>query len=159
MAIAEHVDKFMAQLSVDYELVAHPHTGSSHETAEASHVREDHIAKAVIFKDYTGYAMMVVPASNFVEIKHVRKELNRDLELVDEDELTRLFPDCDPGAIPPLGLAYDIETFLDEALTTLANIYFEAGDHEHLVHVSGEDFKHLLSGVRHGHYSHEHQPL
>jgi Ala-tRNA(Pro) deacylase len=43
---------------------------------------------------------------------------------------------------------------MDEALTTLANVYFEAGDHEHLVHTSGDDFKHLLSGVRHGHFSH-----
>ena len=155
MAIADIVKKFMAQKSVDYELVTHPHTGSSHETAEASHVREDHIAKAVIVRDFSGYAMVVVPASNYVEMKHVRKELDRDLELVDEDELAPLFADCEPGAVPPLGLAYDIETFLDEALTTLANVYFEAGDHEHLVHVSGEDFKHLLSGVRRGHYSHD----
>ncbi len=157
MAIADTVKKFMAQCSVDYDLVFHPYTGSSRETAEVSHVREDHIAKAVIFKDFTGYAMMVVPASNFVEIRHVRKEFNRDFELVDEDELDSLFTDCDPGAIPPLGLAYDIETFMDEALTTLASVYFESGDHEHLVHVSGDDFRHLLSGVRHGHYSHEHQ--
>ena len=156
MAIAEKVKKFLAQVSVDYDLVAHPHTGSSHETAEASHVREDHIAKAVILKDYTGYARMVVPASNFVELKHVCKAFNRDLELVDEDELVRLFPDCDQGAIPPLGLAYDIETFLDESLTTLADVYFESGDHEHLVHVTGDNFKRLLSGVRVGHYSHEH---
>ncbi len=156
MAVAETVEKFLAQCSVDYDLVTHSHTGSSHETAEASHVREDHIAKAVIVKDFTGYAMMVVPASNFVEIRHVRQEFNREFELVDEDELDHLFPDCESGAIPPLGLAYDIETFMDEALTTLANVYFESGDHEHLVHVSGEDFRHLLSGVRHGHYSHEH---
>ena len=155
MAISETVNKFMAQCSISYELVPHPHTYSSHETAEAAHVREDHIAKAVLLKDFTGYAMMVIPASNFVEVRHVRKEFNREFELVDEDELDRLFPDCESGAIPPLGLAYDVETFLDESLTTLANIYFEAGDHENLVHVSGEDFRKLLSGVRHGHYSHE----
>ena len=87
-------------------------------------------------------------------MKHVRKELGRDLELVAEDEFSRLFPDCEPGAVPPLGPAYQIETFLDEALTMLANVYFEAGDHEHLVHVNGEDFKTLLSGARQGHYSH-----
>ena len=156
MAMADTVKKFMTQMSIDYELVSHPHTGSSHETAEASHVREDHLAKAVIFKDFTGYAMVVVPASNFVEIKHVRKEFNREFELVDEDELARLFADCDTGAVPPLGIAYDVETFLDDALTSLAHVYFESGDHEHLIKVSGEDFKHLLAGVRHGHYSHEH---
>ena len=155
MALADTVKNFMAQKSVDYKLLAHPHTGSSHETAEASHIKEDHIAKAVIVKDFTGYAMVVVPAGNYVEMKHVRKEFDRELELVDEDELATLFADCEPGAIPPIGLAYDVETFLDEALTTLANVYFEAGDHEHLVHVSGDDFKHLLSGVRRGHYSHD----
>jgi Ala-tRNA(Pro) deacylase len=88
-------------------------------------------------------------------MKHVRKELDRELELVDEDELANLFADCEAGAIPPIGLAYDVETFLDEALTSLANVYFESGDHEHLVRVSGGDFKHLLSGVRHGHFSHD----
>jgi Ala-tRNA(Pro) deacylase len=155
MAIAETVKNYLAQRSVDLETVTHPHTGSSHETAEASHVREDHIAKAVIVKDDAGYAMVVVPADQYVEMKHVRKELNRELVLVEEDEFAKLFPDCEPGAIPPLGPAYKIETFLDEALKSLANIYFEAGDHEHLIHMKGEDFKKLLDGVRHGHFSHE----
>jgi len=155
MALAETVKNFLEKESLDYVLVAHPHTGSSHETADASHVREDHIAKAVIVKDSYGYAMVVVPASNYIEMKHLRKELDRELELVAEDELAKLFADCETGAIPPLGPTYEIETFLDEALTTLANVYFEAGDHQHLVHTSGEDFKHLLSGVRHGHFSHE----
>ncbi len=155
MAIAETVKNYLAQKSVDYDLVSHPHSGSSHETAAASHVREDHIAKGVIVKDASGYAMVVVPASNYVEMKHVRKELDRELELVAEDEFAKLFPDCEPGAVPPLGPAYQIETFLDQALISLANVYLEAGDHEHLVHISGDDFKTLLSGVRHGHYSHD----
>jgi Ala-tRNA(Pro) deacylase len=153
MAIAETVKNYLAQKSVDYDMIVHPHSGSSHETAEASHISEDHIAKAVIVKDASGYAMVIVPASNYVEMKHVRRELDRDLELVEEDEFSQLFPDCEPGAVPPLGPAYQIETFLDEALTSLANVYLEAGDHEHLLHVSGENFKALLSGVRHGHYS------
>ena len=155
MAIAATVKDFLTQKSVDYDMVTHPHTGSSHETAEASHVSEGHIAKAVIVKDASGYAMVVVPASHYVELKHMRKELDRDLQLVAEDEVARLFEDCETGAIPPLGPAYQIETFLDEALTSLANVYFEAGDHEHLVHTSGDDFKKLLSGVRHGHFCHD----
>jgi Ala-tRNA(Pro) deacylase len=154
MAVAETVRRFLEQHSIDYDLVTHPHTGSSHETAEAAHVREDHIAKAVIVRDAAGYGMVVVPASNWVEIEHLRKELNRDLHLASESELATLFKDCEPGAVPPLGPAYGIETFLDEALTSLANIYFESGDHRQLVHTRGEDFRTLLGGVRHGFYSH-----
>jgi Ala-tRNA(Pro) deacylase len=155
MAVAETVQRFLAQHSVEYDLVSHPHTGSSHETAEAAHVREDHIAKAVIVKDTSGYAMVVVPAGNWVEVEHLRKELNRDLHLATEDELATLFSDCEPGAVPPLGPAYGIETFLDQALTSLAHVYFEAGDHEQLVHMKGDDFRALLGGVRQGHYSHD----
>ena len=155
MAVAETVQHYLEQHSVEYDLLLHPHTGSSHGTAEAAHLREDHIAKAVIVKDNAGYAMVVVPASNWVDIEHLRKEFNRDFHLATEDVLATLFNDCEAGAIPPLGPAYGIETFLDQALTSLANVYFEAGDHEQLVHTTGDDFRTLLGGVRHGYYSHD----
>jgi Ala-tRNA(Pro) deacylase len=155
MAIANTVKDFLAKKSVEYKIAPHRHTGSSHETAEASHVNEDHIAKAVIVKDDSGYAMVVIPASNWLEMKHLNKELDRDFKLIEEDELAKLFPDCETGAVPPLGPAYQIETYLDEQLTSLANVYFEAGDHENLVHISGDSFKTLLSGVRHGYFSHD----
>ena len=155
MTVAKTVQRFLEQHSLQYDLVPHPHTGSSHETAEAAHVREDHIAKAVIVKDTDGYAMVVVPGSNWVEMDHLRKELNRDFHIVTEGELAELFGDCETGAVPPLGPAYGIETYLDEALTSLANVYFEAGDHKHLIHTTGDGFRTLLSGVRRGYFSHE----
>lgn len=154
MAVAETVHRFLVQHAIDYDLVPHPHTGSSHESAQAAHISEDHIAKAVLVKDEAGYAMVVVPASHWVEMKHLRKELNRELHLAEETEMGSLFPDCEVGAVPPLGPAYGIETFLDEAIVSLANVYFEAGDHQQLIHVSGDGFLALLSGVRQGYYSH-----
>lgn len=154
MAVADTVHGFLGQHALEYDLVPHPHTGSSHETAQAAHISEDHVAKAVLVKDAAGYAMVVVPAANWVEMKHLRRELNRDLHLAEEQEIASLFSDCEAGAVPPLGPAYGIETFLDETLVSLANVYFEAGDHEQLIHMSGEDFQSLLSGVRRGHYSH-----
>jgi Ala-tRNA(Pro) deacylase len=155
MAIAETVKNYLSQKSIHYDLVSHPHSGSSHETAQAAHVREDHIAKGVIVKDDLGYAMVLVPAINYIDMKHLRRELDRELKLVEEDEFVPLLPDCEPGAVPPIGQAYQIETFLDESLTSLANVYLEAGDHENLVQLSGNDFKALQSGVRRGHYSNQ----
>jgi len=155
MAVAPTVEDFLAKHGIDYALVSHPHTGSSHETAEAAHVNEDHIAKAVIVKDTGGYAMVVVPAGNWVEIEHLRKELRRDFHLATENQLAELFSDCEAGAVPPLGPAYGIETFMDQALNSLANVYFEAGDHKKLVRTSGDEFRTLLGGVRHGYYSHD----
>ena len=153
MAIAETVKNFLEGKSIKFGVVIHPHSGSSHETAEAARINEDHIAKAVIVKDDNGYAMILVPANHYVEMKHVRQQLGRELELVDEDEFSKLFPDCEPGAVPPLGPAYEIETFVDEALAGIDHVYLESGDHEHLVNISGDDFRALLTGVSRGDFS------
>ena len=69
---------------------------------------------------------------------------------MEEDEFARLFGDCEAGAVPPLGPAYRIETYLDDALTSLANVYFEAGDHRTLIHVTGDEFHRLMRTVPHG---------
>ncbi len=154
MSIANTIKSYLSKHQVEFELVPHPKTFSSHDSAESAHVADDHIAKAVIIKDEKGYAVVVIPGSNWVKLQALDDELNRKFELAEESEVNLLFKDCEPGAIPPLGLAYGLETFLDQQLTTLANIYFEAGDHKNLVHVHGEEFHALLKGVRHGYFSH-----
>ncbi len=131
----------------------HPHTESSHETAKAAHISENYIAKAVVVMDVSDYAIVVIPASNWLKMDYLRHELNRDLHLAAEDDIAGLFDDCELGAVPPLGPAYGIETLLDESLTSVADVYFEA-NHELLVHLRGENFRALLSGARRGYYSH-----
>ena len=155
MAIAKTLESYLLQHGVDYDLVPHPKTYTSRDTAKAAHVADDHIAKAVIVRDEQGYGMVVIPGSHWLKLEAIQNEADREFVLAAEPDATELFPDCAPGAIPPVGPAYGVETFLDERLTTLANVYFEAGDHEDLVHVSGEAFHELLKGVRHGHFSHD----
>jgi Ala-tRNA(Pro) deacylase len=155
MAVAAMVQNQLSEHGVEYRLVPHPRSYSTRQSALEAHVAEDHIAKAVVVKDDRGYVMVVVPGNSWVKLEALQEDLDRQLELAAEEEIDLLFPDCRPGAIPPLGRAYGLETCLDQALTTLANVYFEAGDHEELVHVSGEAFRTLLQGARQGHFSHE----
>ena len=155
MTIAATLENYMTQHEIDYELLTHPHSGSSHETAVAAHVPEDHVAKAVVVRDAEAFFVVVIPADNWLKMETVNKALNRVLNLATEEEVAEIFDDCEPGAAPPVGEAYGIETLLDKSLTSLANVYFEAGDHEQLVHVNGENFQTLLSGARQGYYCQE----
>ena len=116
-------------------------------------MREDHIAKAVVIRDDEGYAVAVIPGDTWLDMDALGMETGRAFELDDESDLKALFPDCVPGAVPPLGSAYQMETFLDEALGSLSTVYFESGDHAHLVRVNGETFSKLMRGVRHGHFA------
>lgn len=156
MTIASKVSEYLQQHQVGYELIAHPESSSSNESADAAHIFADHLAKAVVVKDASGYAMVVIPASNWLELRHLHREIGREFQLAEEAELTSIFADCQPGAVPAMGPAYGLETFLDQQLASLANVYFESGDHVHLVRVSGDDFLRLLAGVRQGFFSHQH---
>jgi Ala-tRNA(Pro) deacylase len=153
MAIAAKVKSYLDAQGFQYELIGHYLTGSSHESAEAAHIDEGHIAKAVILTGQQGPVMAVVPGDSWVSLSAVQRMLDRELVLAQEDETASLFADCDQGAIPPLGPAYGIETLLDEALVSLAFHYFESGDHQTLLKVRGEDFLKLLGGARRGHFS------
>lgn len=153
MTMSMTQERFLVQRKAQYDLLLHRHTSSSRETAAAAHVPEDHIAKAVVVRDRADYAIVIIPADRCLQMDDLRKELGRDLQLATEEEIAQLFKDCEPGAVPPLGPAYGVETLLDEVLSNLDDVYFEAGDHEQLVHIRGEKFQDLLCGVRRGYYS------
>jgi Ala-tRNA(Pro) deacylase len=66
---------------------------------------------------------------------------------VSEDELDEVFYDCERGAVPPLGPEYRVPTVVDPGLRSVADVYFEAGDHEGLIHVDQTGFRKLMRGA------------
>ena len=90
------------------------------------------------------YLLAVVPSSHRVQLGELDRQLERKLGLATEGELRELFKDCEIGAIPPVGAAYGIEMVVAQSLTEQPEVWFEAGDHELLIHVSGEQFSTLI---------------
>lgn len=154
MAIAQTVLGYLQQYGVAYAVVAHPHTETSKSLASSAHVAPQELAKAVVLSDQQGYVMAVVPGDRHVDVRALSRRLRRKLHLAQEATIAPIFGDCCRGAIPPLGTAYGIETVLDNSLLDAAQVYFEAGDHEELIRVSGEDFQRLLRATRRGKFSH-----
>ena len=72
MAIAETLRAYLDQKRIAYDLVAHPRTYSSHDSASAAHLPDDHLAKGVLLADDTGHVEVVVPASQWVKLNAVR---------------------------------------------------------------------------------------
>jgi Ala-tRNA(Pro) deacylase len=130
------------------------HSSSSRETAHQAHVPPERVAKPVLLEDERGYVMAIVPASHRVDLERLSEQLHRDLALAKEREIAALFHDCDRGAMPPVGGPYRVPTVYDDALAGCPEIYFEAGDHEDVVHLPGAEFLRLLEGSLHGRFSH-----
>ena len=153
MAIAKRLEWYLDAAGVEYEVLPHPHSHYSAQTARQSRVPLYCLAKPVLFEDESGYVMVVVPSSRRVDIERLGRQLHRTLELATEAEVDDLFRDCDAGAMPAIGTPYQIPTVYDDSLEGLSDVYFEAGDHDDVVHMSGDAFLNLLSESRHGRFS------
>jgi Ala-tRNA(Pro) deacylase len=153
MTIARTLQDYLAQHGISYKLIAHPHSQSSMETAQVSHVPGDRLAKGVVLEDDQGYLLAVLPSNCHVHIGDLSKQLARRLGLATEAEIKNLFADCELGAIPPVGAAYGMRTVVAEELTAQPELYLEAGDHEHLLHLSQSEFGRLMGNAAAGRFS------
>lgn len=155
MAIASTLRNYLHEHDVQYELVNHSHSQTALESAHAASVPGRQVAKAVVLKDNDGFVVGVVPSNRRLDLEQVNRKLGRQLELADEKELTELYEDCEPGAVPALGDAYGLDVIWDDHLSSIAEVYIEAGDHENLIHLKGADFAALMADKAHGGISSE----
>ena len=153
MAIAPTFQKYLTTKNVAYDVVAHGPTKSSMRTAEACRVPGDYVAKAVVLRDEYGYVLAILPASHHIRLQDLRMQLGLDVDLATEHEIEELFDDCVPGAIPPVGECYGLDTVVDDSIEDQPEVYLEGGDHATLVHMSHAQFASLMATARHGCFS------
>ena len=137
MAMSITLQQYLDDQHISYDCLVHDRTGCSSESAEASHIPGACIAKAVVLKRRDGFVLAVVPASEKVRLENVGRQLGQPVALATEDEIASLFPDCEPGAVPPIANAYGVASLVDDTFERLSDIYFEAGDHQTLAQRGG----------------------
>ena len=72
-------------------------------------------------------------------------QLGHKVDLASEDEIERLFEDCDRGAVPPLGECYGLDVIIDDSIDARRHVYMEGGDHATLIRMEGEQFARLTA--------------
>jgi Ala-tRNA(Pro) deacylase len=152
MSIAPTLAKYLDQ-NVTYELLFHNPTVSSTRTAEASHISGDRLAKAVLLRRDGAYLLAVLPASRRLDLAELRNALGDDIDLARESEVDAWFADCEHGAVPPVGECYGLDVMVDESIDRAPEVYFEAGDHTTLVHMTQAQFALLTATARHKRFS------
>ena len=147
MGVAATVQDYLDSRRVAYEVIDHPHTDSSVRTAESAHISGDQLAKPILLGDDSSYLLAVIPATHRLEIDRLNQVLARSLQMIQDDEIACAFSDCETGAIPVVGEAYGLDTVVDAGLSHQDDVYFDSGDHEHLIHMRGDDFRALMEHV------------
>jgi Ala-tRNA(Pro) deacylase len=145
MPILKRLEEYLKKNDAKYKEIAHPEVYTSQEVAAAMHISGKDLAKPVMIKADGSFVMAVLPASLKVDFKKLKEILmKKDVRLATEDEFKDLFPDCDPGAEPPFGNLYSVDTVVDRRLTADEHIFFNAGTHYQAVEMDYKDFARLV---------------
>ncbi|NIP81637.1 MAG: deacylase [Gemmatimonadetes bacterium] len=140
--------EFLDANRVAYDTIPHTTAFTTQEVAAAAHIPGREVAKTVMVKVDDAMAMVVLPAPRQVDLGRLKEVTGADIiELASEAEFGDLFPNCEPGAMPPFGNLWDMQVFVDQRLREDERIAFNAGTHTELVRMSYGDFERLVGPV------------
>jgi Ala-tRNA(Pro) deacylase len=124
----------LEELGIDYEVVEHEEAFTAASEAAASGVRPDNAAKSILVHDGDGYRLVVIPASERLDLRKVRDLLDvsrAKLRLATEEEMAADFPGFELGAIPPFGEMLPAPEIVDPRVLDHERVLCNGGDHTH----------------------------
>jgi Ala-tRNA(Pro) deacylase len=142
------IHEFLHEAHVPYTVVPHRPAFSAQEDAAAAHIPGRDWAKVVICFIDREPVEAVVPAASSVNLNRLLELAGgRAIRVAGEDELPRLFPDCEVGAMSPFGPLYGVTVFVDAALAAEPAIAFNAGTHQDAIAIRWSDFVKMVNPV------------
>ena len=143
MTIPRRLKEHLDRAHVSYETVFHTPTHSSDHTAATLHIPGIEMAKAVVLRAGDKALLAVLPASYHVNLRKLAAVVGASVRLVNKEECEKLFPDCEPDAVPPFGELYGLSVYLEQALADDLEIVFSAGTLCNAVRMGNLDFVRL----------------
>ena len=136
-----NVQEFLQAESVPFEVLPHRSTYTAQHLAHTLDVPGDNVAKTVLLNVDDEFVLAVLPATHQVSLSMLKDCLHaRSVKLATEEELERVFPDCERGVAPPFGTQYGLATIVDRSLTDDEHIVFEGNSHCEAIYLRYYDY-------------------
>ena len=147
MAIAKTIKQYLDGKHIVYSVIEVSRFESPIEAAKLAKIPPQSLYYPVVMRDAFGLMMAVLPASHKLDFDGLSDLLHRKVSPAYQTQLSSVFADCQPGHIPPVGIAYGLRTVIDAALTTPDEVYIVAGDHSRLIKMSRKSFMMLQTNA------------
>jgi len=114
---------------------------TAQEAAASAHVSGKRFAKTVVLRQRGQYVLAVLPADERVDLERLSALVGSTVTLASEEECDRLFPECERGALPPLGELYGLPVLADAHLARHEWICMSGGTHSDVIEMRWDDFR------------------
>jgi Ala-tRNA(Pro) deacylase len=136
--------EYLDRKGIRYSHSVHHREPTAVRTAGAERVPAHELAKTLVYKGDSGFGLAVVAADDLVDLAKLRRTLGLYyIRVPDEEEFAGLFPDCEPGAMPPFGSACDLPVIVDTAIIERGFVALTVASHRDTVRMSFDDFARL----------------
>jgi Ala-tRNA(Pro) deacylase len=133
---------------VPYLMLRHPPVFTAPELSAIAHIPGHRSAKVVICIADGHPLQAVVPAHYSVDLEALRALVRAvSLRLANEEEIARLYPEFEVGAMPPFGMMHGHPVFVDRCFVGEPEMVFNAGTHTDSLCMHYGDFAEIVRPV------------
>jgi Ala-tRNA(Pro) deacylase len=141
-----YIHDFLRSRGVWFEALLHQPASSSAKRARNARVTGRKVAKAVLMRVGNSFVLAVLPASCRIDLDKLSQVLGSpasEIRLATADELLAMFPDCEPGVVPPFGKLYGLSTLVDSGFSEVGDIVVSANTRHEGLWMHFRDFQAL----------------
>ena len=140
MKIPTKISTYLNQQKVDHEFIPHRTVFTAYDLGQTLKVKLDEIAKTLLIKADKDYHLIVLRASDRLDLKKLQKLLAvKKVSIAREQDMAREM-NVKPGALTPFGGAHKLPVVLERGLLKAKQALFGSGSFEHSIRMKVKDF-------------------
>lgn len=140
MKIPAKISQYLKSKQVDHEVVEHRKVFTAYDLGQTLKAKLEEIAKTLLVKADKQYHLIVLRASDRLDLKKLQKVLGaKKVTIAREQDMAREMK-VKPGALTPFGGAHKLPVVLERGLLKTKQALFGSGSFEHAVRMKVKDF-------------------
>ncbi|TGN41062.1 aminoacyl-tRNA deacylase and HDOD domain-containing protein [Marinobacter confluentis] len=151
MPIAPRLERFLSLRGIAFRELVVPSASSLDAAVSASGRSPNEFVRASMLIDINGPLMVVHGFISSIDPELIHRVTGRRLQPLTARQSSRLFLDCDPGFIPPVGAAYDVPVLVDDDVRHYSRVVMACGDDSTLLEMDRTSLTRALGDAMAGH--------
>lgn len=151
MALSERLSNFLALKAIPYQEMHIQAVENLDAAVMASGRPQQTFVRASLLIDIKGVVMAVHRFDSTLDMDAITRLTQRRLQPLTARQASRLFADCHPGFVPPIGAAWGLPVILDDDVASADQVVFSSGNDNSLVVMNGGALRLALAGAQAGH--------
>jgi len=145
--IASKLSQYIDKMGVMCHPVHHSRSNHFGQAIELANAVPELCAKCIPLIDKSGPVVVVIPFLAELDLDLVNNTFSRQLQQLADFNADKLFPDCEPGALPVFAMAYGLPVIVDVDMLDNDHVFTASGCSSTLLKIPGAAFRMGMVGA------------